>query len=143
MLPILSLETKLPAATINKVLINLTTNFEFKKVQNWSKILLKRPKLALKGSFLFKLNILNTRPNYPSSRVVKKVVNYPGTRVLDTWHWKHYSLWCFCRTLFRIATKRDAMFQILIYFINRWKRSFILGEMLNKKLKKEAFLVKL
>jgi hypothetical protein len=42
------------------------------------------------NQFLVKLELLDTRPNYPGTRVVKKVTNYPGTRVLDTRHWKHY-----------------------------------------------------
>ncbi len=45
---------------------------------------------AQKGSFLSDFTLLDTRPNYPGSRVVKKVTNYPGTRVLDTRRWKHY-----------------------------------------------------
>ncbi len=32
---------------------------------------------------LLKFSILNTRPNYPGTRVVKKVSNHPGTRVLE------------------------------------------------------------
>jgi hypothetical protein len=36
--------------------------------------------------FWLKFVILDTRPNYP---VLKKLINYPGTRVLDTRHWKH------------------------------------------------------
>ena len=44
---------------------------------------------AGKKSFLLKSDVLNTRPNYPGTRVVKKVTNYPGTQVLDTRHWKH------------------------------------------------------
>ncbi len=42
-----------------------------------------------KSSFLFKIEVLDTRSKYPGTRVVKKGTNYPGTRVLDTRHWKH------------------------------------------------------
>ncbi len=51
------------------------------------------PKFILKYVYnepiLVKLELLDTRPNYPGTRVVKKVTNYPGTRVLDTRHWRH------------------------------------------------------
>jgi len=49
----------------------------------------KMHKNALKKLFLSEFKLLDTRPNYPGSRVVKKVTNYPGTRVLDTRRWKH------------------------------------------------------
>jgi len=74
---------KLPTLNIRKVLIDLTTIFLF---ENQSKMV---KKLSLKAQKSSDFNLLDTRPNYPGSRVVKKVTNYPGTRVLDTRRWKH------------------------------------------------------
>jgi hypothetical protein len=46
-------------------------------------------KYVEKSQYTIKLEILDTRANYPGTRVAKKVANYPGTRVLDTRRWKH------------------------------------------------------
>ncbi len=42
------------------------------------------------GYFIQEFALLDTRPNFPGTRVVKRVINYPGTRIFDTRHWKHY-----------------------------------------------------
>jgi len=34
--------------------------------------------------------ILDTRPNFPGTRVVKKVINYMVTLVIIIWYWKHW-----------------------------------------------------
>ncbi len=42
---------------------------------------LKETNTCQKMLFFLKLHVLDTRPNYPGTRVVKKVTNYPGIRV--------------------------------------------------------------
>jgi hypothetical protein len=56
------------------------------------------------------MNYPGTRTNYPGIRVAKKMLQIPGTRVIDTRDWTHY--------LFLIQQERDVSKQSLLYSLS-------------------------